>query len=179
MTSLFFNRKLSTEQFQKIFKDYFEPLRLFIYYKCGDEELARDIAQESFLKLWEKRSKIKVESVKPYLYQTANNAFVSKWRQQKVRLKFESLQDRNPLSVSPEEELLDTELKERLEDALNKMNEKHRTAFLMSRHEKLSYAEIATRLDLSEKAVEKRMSLALRHLREFFPDVELRTRSKR
>ena len=46
------------------------------------------------------------------------------------------------------------------------MPEKQRTVFLMSRVEDLKYKEIAERLDLSQKAVEKRMSLALAFLKE-------------
>jgi RNA polymerase sigma-70 factor (ECF subfamily) len=50
--------------------------------------------------------------------------------------------------------------------SLNEMNEKQREVFLMNRTEEMTYKEIAERLDLSVKAVEKRMSLAIGFLRE-------------
>ena len=173
------NKKISSERFQQLFAEYFEPLRAFVYYQCGDEEMAKDIAQDSFMRLWEKRSKIKIETVKPYLYQTANNLFISKWRHQKVRLRFESIQDKNPLTQSPEDIAWDKELRERLEQTISNMQDIHRTAFMMSRQEGLSYSEIATRLNLSEKAVEKRISAALKQLRDAFPDVDLPSRKRK
>jgi len=59
----------------------------------------------------------------------------------------------------------DEALKEKCEAALLKLSEKERIVFLMSRKDDLKYREIAERLNLSEKAIEKRMSQALKKLR--------------
>lgn len=66
----------------------------------------------------------------------------------------------------PQEELQYRELQQRYEKALSDLPEKQRVVFLMSRHEEMSYQEIATRLSLSVKAVEKRMSGALTRLKK-------------
>ena len=71
-----------------------------------------------------------------------------------------------PSGSSPEEELEFLELQQKYEDALMKLPEGQRVVFLMSRMEELSYAEIAARLSLSVKAVEKRMSGALARIRK-------------
>ena len=67
---------------------------------------------------------------------------------------------------TPEEALQFTEMKNNYEMALAGMSEKKRVVFLMNRMEGLTYKEIAERLDLSVKAIEKRMSQALDELRE-------------
>ncbi|RLD88650.1 MAG: RNA polymerase subunit sigma-24, partial [Bacteroidetes bacterium] len=69
------------------------------------------------------------------------------------------------------DELQYQELQEKYEKALVKLSETQRIAFLMSRTEELSYQEIATRLSISIKAVEKRITGALSRLRkELRPD---------
>jgi RNA polymerase sigma-70 factor (ECF subfamily) len=60
----------------------------------------------------------------------------------------------------------DKQLKLKYETALSRLPEKQRTVFLMSRNEELKYAEIAERLDISVKTVEKRMSAVLAYLRK-------------
>ncbi|WP_235921917.1 RNA polymerase sigma factor [Flavobacterium phycosphaerae] len=72
---------------------------------------------------------------------------------------------------SPEFLLEETELKIRLEKAINDLPEKQRTVFLMNRFDNQSYTEIAAVLDLSVKAVEKRMHLALLSLRKVVKNV--------
>ena len=59
-----------------------------------------------------------------------------------------------------------TELKAQLQKAINELPERQRTVFLMNRFDNQSYTEIAAALDLSVKAVEKRMHLALLSLRK-------------
>jgi RNA polymerase sigma-70 factor (ECF subfamily) len=67
---------------------------------------------------------------------------------------------------SPEEELAFQETKLKYESTLENLSEKQREVFLMSRMEGLKYQEIAERLQLSVKAVEKRMTGALAAFRK-------------
>ncbi|HKJ79797.1 MAG TPA: sigma-70 family RNA polymerase sigma factor, partial [Prolixibacteraceae bacterium] len=62
------------------------------------------------------------------------------------------------------------QLKSNYEKALEKMPEKQRTVFLLSRAENLKYKEIAEMLGISVKAVEKRMTLALEFLRKYLKE---------
>ena len=72
---------------------------------------------------------------------------------------------------SPEFLMEASELKDQLEKAINELPEKQRTVFLMNRFDNQSYTEIAAALDLSVKAVEKRMHLALLSLRKVVKNV--------
>ena len=67
---------------------------------------------------------------------------------------------------SPEEMLMFEELQKNYEKALLQLPEKQRIVFLMSRIDQMKYHEIAERLGLSVKAVEKRMTLALAYFRK-------------
>jgi RNA polymerase sigma-70 factor (ECF subfamily) len=91
---------------------------------------------------------------------------VSRFRRQQVEIKFQKTSNPNQTDHSPEEEFQFIELQKKYEKAISNLPEKQRIVFLMSRHDELKYGEIAERLDLSVKAVEKRMSQALDYLKE-------------
>ncbi|MCU4174062.1 RNA polymerase sigma factor [Carboxylicivirga sp. N1Y90] len=156
---------MTREEFKSLFDEHFEPLRNFIYYKCGDAELATDIAQDTFMKLWEKQPDKRPKELIGLLYKMAKDAFVSKYRRSKIEQEYVMKPPDNTNEQSPEEELAYKELKGTYEKALKKMPDKQREVFLLSRMDELKYHEIADRLELSVKAVEKRMKNALQFLR--------------
>jgi len=148
-----------------MYDQWFDPLRSYIYYRSGDEALATDICQDVFMTIWRKQSVIPLHKQKPLLYKMAKDKYVDWLRKQRVR-------DQHLQSLSlawdeddPEAKMMLQELKNSYEYALAKMKENQRTVFLMNRLDGLTYREIAERLGLSEKAIEKRMKLALRALR--------------
>ena len=157
---------MTKESFKVLFEKYFDTIRNYIYYKCGDEELATDVSQEAFLKVWEKQLLTDSKKAIGLLYKISNDIFISKYRRQQVELKFQKTINPNQIDYSPEDELLFEELKIKYEKALSKISEKQRTVFLMSRNDDLKYSEIAERLNISIKAVEKRMSKAIAQLKD-------------
>lgn len=136
-----------------------------MFYRSGDTELATDIAQETFLKIWEKNNKIDDARVKGLLFKIANNLFVSYYRKEKRSFEFFKHYEPDEKTRTPEEDLIFGQLKENYSYALQKMPEKQRTVYLMSRVDQLTYNEIAEMVGVSVKAVEKRMTLALHFLR--------------
>ncbi|MEM0999414.1 MAG: RNA polymerase sigma factor [Bacteroidota bacterium] len=156
---------LDRVEFRKLFEAHAQHIRNFIYYKCGNVEQAEDIMQETFLRLWREREKIDLEKVKSFLFTVANNLFLDSTRRQKVALKYqqEPVNDRD--HESPEHVLEQKEFRARLEGVINALPETQREVFLLNRIEKLTYREIAERLGISVKAVEKRMGKALKRLR--------------
>lgn len=146
---------------------HFAAIRNYVFYRSGDTEVATDIAQETFLKIWEKQNTIHLQRVKGLLYKIAGDLFVSHYRKQKRSFQFFKHFVPEENGSSPEEILAFEQLKANYQKALDKLPEKQRTVFLMSRFENLKYTEIAEALGISVKAVEKRMSQALNHLRTF------------
>ncbi|MEM7654956.1 MAG: sigma-70 family RNA polymerase sigma factor, partial [Bacteroidota bacterium] len=72
---------------------------------------------------------------------------------------------------TPQFAMEEAEFRHKLETAIASLPEKNRVVFLMNRIEKLTYKEIAERLELSVKAVEKRMHKALIQLRALHPRI--------
>lgn len=154
-------------EFKEIFDSYFDAIRNYIYYRCADESIASDIAQDVFMRIWEKRDVFETNNIKALLYKIANDMVITDYRRKTVRRNYaKDMVNPNIERLSPEQILQFEELKERYSAALNDMGELQREAFLMSRNEGLTYREISDRLGIGVKAVEKRISIALEFLRE-------------
>ncbi len=157
---------INKAEFKQLFDKYFDTIRSFIFYRCGDTDAASDMAQDVFMKIWEKREKLNSTDLKPLLYKMANDMVISNYRKSSTRMDYEkSITIQNDSPLSPEEELNFEELASTYAKALEKMPETQRVVFLMSRNDELKYHEIAGCLEISVKAVEKRMSAALQYLR--------------
>jgi len=158
--------KLTKESFKILFEKHFDTVLNYLYYRIGDEELATDIAQEAFMRIWEKQLIKSHEDSISLVYKIANDILISKYRRQQVEIKFQKSLSSDQLDYSPEDEIQFDELQKKYEKAISKLSENERTVFLMSRNDELKYNEIAERLNLSVKAVEKRMSKAIAMLKE-------------
>jgi RNA polymerase sigma-70 factor, Bacteroides expansion family 1 len=157
---------VSKAEFKQLFDNHFEAIRSFIYYRCGDVDAASDMAQDVFMKIWEKRERLANDNLKSLLYKIANDLVITNYRKNTTRLDFEqNMSYKNDSPLLADEELDFEELSTTYARALEKMPEGQRTVFLMSRNDELKYGEIANCLGLSVKTVEKRMSAALQFLR--------------
>ena len=157
--------------YKEVYYNYSEYLRNFLYYKSGNMGVAEDISHDAFMKLWENCSKVTVDKAKSYLFTVANNLFLNKANRSKVVLKFEKSLTQSTDKSDPHYLLQKEEFKQRLEKAISDLPENQRIVFLMNRIDKKKYREIAEELDLSVKAVEKRMHLALSALRKLHKGV--------
>ncbi|MFH0756774.1 MAG: sigma-70 family RNA polymerase sigma factor [Bacteroidota bacterium] len=157
---------MTKEQFQILFDMYFEDIRSYLYFRSGDTELSTDLAQDTFLRIWEKQLTLDPEKDVGLLYKIAGDFFINQYRKDRVSNKVLKNICFEHLGPGPEEDLHYKELKAKYEKILNSLPEKQRTVFLMSRMEELTYREIAERLSISVKSVEKRMSGVLTRLRK-------------
>lgn len=158
----------SKQDLKSAYDLYFEGLRNFLYYKCGDMALAEDLVQELFIKVWEKRSTIEKDTLKSLLFTIAKNLLMNHFNHMKV---VKTHADREIVAESveiqtPQFKMEEEEFGEKLDRVLKKIPDGSREVFLMNRIDKIKYDEIASRLEISVKAVEKRMSKALAVIKE-------------
>ncbi len=138
----------------------------FAYYKCGDSDAALDLVQDAFTKIWENCSKIDFNKVKTYLLTTVNNLFLNSIKHKKVVMAYaKETPNLDITNQSPQYLLEEEEFKQKLQNAIASLTEAQREVFLMNRIDGKKYKEIAELLDISQKAVEKRMSGALKILK--------------
>lgn len=157
---------LNQDKFSLTYSQQFLRLLNFLRQKCQDTFEAEDIAQESFSKLWQNREKIEEGKETSFLFTIANNLFIDLRRKDAVKLRY--IQNYRSVSNTecPEYTYRTKEFSNHIENKLNSIPAKAKDVFMMNKVEKLTYAEIAEKIGLSVKSVEKRMAIALKTYRE-------------
>ncbi|QEM04017.1 RNA polymerase sigma-70 factor [Mucilaginibacter rubeus] len=153
--------------FEKVYKHFIRPLHVYAISILRDEDTAKGMVQNVFMRLWERKERLNFTgSIKAYLYGAVYNECLNNLRHQKVKvnhLQHVLYMTKDKVDGGAGMELLD--LKEKLQLALNDLPEKCRTVFQLSRFEDLKYQEIADELGISIKTVENHMGKALKTLR--------------
>ena len=146
--------------FEAFYFRYYKSLYRFIWSRTRSTEQAREIVQETFIRLWEIRSKlVPHKSIKAYLYRIGYNLYLNHLRSKKILKKYLDKQQHNTSQDN-------IELQTSIHIALEKLPEKLRVVFILNHLEGFKYAEIAETCGISVKTVESRMGKALRILRE-------------
>lgn len=154
------------QQFTDFYKQEVNNVFRFILIKSKNKDEAFDIVQEAFVKIWENCNKFDIFKVKSYLFSTATNIFFNIKKHEKVVRNYQNeAPDLYIDSHSPEDVLREEEFKHKLEKAIENLTDAQREVFLLNRVEGKKYKEMAALLNISIKAVEKRMSKALMALR--------------
>ena len=152
--------------FSSIFNKYSKSLHDFLYYRYGDLLNPKDKVQEAFIKLWQNCAKVTPDKAKSFVFTTANNLMLNEVAHQKVVLKYTQTKPKHYTNENPEFLMQEKEYHKKLQTALSNLTEAQRTAFMMNRVEGKRFKEIAKLLDISTKAVEKRIYGALDKLRK-------------
>ena len=159
---------LSRSQFESLFRSEYKGMLFFAIRYVKEEEAAKEIVQEAFINLWEKRESIIPEKeVKSYLSASVRNRCLNYLRDNKRYAgTLLSLGGLLPLPSAGEYDQLEfRELSRQIQDAIDELPEKCREVFRLNRFEQMKYQQIADHLQISVKTVETQMSKALAHLR--------------
>ncbi len=136
--------------------------------QLSDMELARDIVQETFIQVWERRGAWTTRgSARAYLFRIARHLVIDEKRKQGVRRRWMERQERqgSPRPATPAEELDAKLMAEALEAAVAALPKRRREIFELVVLRGLSYAEVASVMGISAQTVANQMSKALRTVR--------------
>lgn len=167
--------EMNNELFEEVFKLYAKPLFYYAAKFVGDD-MAKDIVQDTFVKLWADKSLVITKSLNSLLFTTIRNRCLQLLEKQKVRNKYV---ESTRLNLQTEElqfymeersSLIEQELEDKLNAVLNTLPDRCRQIFVLSRFENKKNREIAEELNISIKAVEKQISKALATIRAEMKD---------
>lgn len=154
--------------YESLFERYYARYVNFVDEIINDREAAKDLVQESFIKVWLNKERLDSDlSIGNYLYVLVKRATINFIRDRKFA---ESLSTELAEGLSSNEDgeqrVVARESIRRIQGAVDHLPPQRRTVFLMSRQQGLSNKEIAAQLQLSEKTIERHITLALSSLRK-------------
>ena len=154
--------------FTEIYNRYKWVLFLHALKRIRDREQAKDIIQELFTTLWDKRHDLDLRShLSGYLYTAVRNRIIKAFAHQQIKSDYvnsvvASFNDDNCIT---DHKVRQSNLAAIIENEINELPEKMREVFILSRKHNLSHKEIALRLDIEEATVKRQISNALKILR--------------
>lgn len=153
--------------FRKYYDLYYDQLCHFLNFYTQDITIIEDVLQEVYLKLWENRDEIEIQYIKTYLFHAAKNRVLNHLRDEQNRHYLLENWFNQQQQEKQGKECYDLEqFTTLLYKVIEQLPEKCREIFLLSRQEKLTYKQIAEKLDISVKTVEAQMGIALKRIRE-------------
>ncbi len=168
---LFHNiRKGDRTAFEKLFKKFYPRLHVFAFKVVRNKEIAEDIVQDIFIRLWEKKENIKPVNIEGFIFKVLKNQCISYLRNIKIidninlnlnnLANIEELYRIDFLRDEPYV-LVEKELQLEIESIINKLPDRCREVFILSRLNGLKNREIAHKLGINIKNVERHISKAL------------------
>ena len=153
---------------KELFDAHYRQVCAAIHRLVGERGITEDLAQQVFIRFWEKRETIEITtSAGAYLHRMAINEALG-WLRSKKNQPHEEITATTPFGEErdAEQNFLHGELEDKIKQAVDTLPPRCRAVFQLSRFEEKSYQEIADEMGISKKTVEHQMGKALRVLRE-------------
>ncbi len=145
-----------------------KPLYNVLYRWVWDAEEAHELVQETFLRLWLMRERVRLETVKPLAYRIGVNLAANRRRARKLwrMATLEALRSHAHRALDAHAELEREEARRAVRHAVEQLPERLRRVILLCEYSGLSYREVAEALDIPEGTVGSRRHAAIRRLRD-------------
>ena len=153
----------TTEIFTKLFTESRHALQRYIRRFVGSSETAKEIVQEAFLRTYRERDS--VTTLRAFLFSTARNLAANEYRHRRITERDDMEHPGDPRAnterESLEAELLKDERNRLIQEAIDRLPPQCRAAFTLRVFHECSYKEVAERLGISAKTVEKHIARGL------------------
>lgn len=158
--------------FQEIYDRYWHRLYKMAAIKVGCQENAKEIVQDVFLNLWQRRNEVHIDELDRYLFTAVKYGALKSIRKEIVRRQYEEsvIKTAPGLSQDTENTLAFAELSDAIAHAMTQLPEKIREIFRLNRMQHLSAREISERLNMPERTVEYHITQALQLMRSYLKD---------
>lgn len=160
-----------TSTFEKFFLKNYPRVKGFAFKLLKNEEDAEDVAQEIFIKIWEQPEIWESNQYKDsYIYTMTKNHIFNIFKKRLIQRKFNDHLKKEQENISAitiiEQEIHSKELALLYRMKIDSMPTQRKKVFKLSRFEGKSNQEIAKKLNLSVRTVERHIHLALKELKE-------------
>ena len=157
---------MTTREFETAFRHLYLPLGMYALRIVGDADVAEDLVQDAFLKAWEYMADgtRQVDNLRAFMYRSVRNRCLTHLRDSRETLGEEHIPEVG-------EEDIDTSVRDaRIWQAIDRLPDRCREVFLLSKRDGLTNEEIAAELGISVKTVKNQMTKAFSRLREALTD---------
>lgn len=159
--------------FDRVFESYWKRLFSYAYQIYADDTICEDIVQEVFVSLWEKLENTTIINLEGYLFRAVKYKVFTHLRDLKFTPDHQDILDEIAMPSRTETNLDYNDFETLVHREIDRLPPKCRTVFMLSRFEEVSNAEIAEKLNISIRTVEKHISDAIKHLKSNLPVREL------
>jgi RNA polymerase sigma-70 factor (family 1) len=165
-------RKGNASAFEHIFRMYWKPLYSIAKSKVNSHDEAEEVLQLVFSNLWEQRDHLHIDNLSAYLYTAVKNRIINTIRSRITQEKYWDYYRKfiPQIQNTTENIVALDDMNEVLEAAVNRLPEKSRKVFKLSRFEGRTNSEIANLLKISEKAIEYHLTKSLKVIKLHMKD---------
>ena len=151
-----------------LFKSHYSSLCAYANVFLKDHDASEEVVQEVMFRIWTSRETLVIDSsVRSYLFRSVRNGCMNVLKHLNIREDYKAFQERQSEDSqrSHEDEMIYSELEQKIRQAVDHLPIERRKVFILSRYDGLTYSQIAEKLNISVKTVENQMGKALKTLR--------------
>lgn len=155
--------------FELLYHLYFKKLLSFAQTFLNSREIAEEIVEDIFIKIWAKREDVVlIQNLNVYLYKCVKNAALNELHKQANRIKIEPIEsvdhNNHVISSTPLDHLIVSEMRQSMDIAIESLPQRCRQIFKLIREDGLKYKEVAEILNISVNTIDNQMAIAVKRI---------------